>query len=75
MTTRITTDNITDGTVGTVDIADGNITTAKVGDDQITEAKMADDAISSVQLKSLSTIQILASDGSTVVKTIFSPGS
>ena len=32
---------------------------------------MADDAISSAELKSLVTVQILASDGSTVVKTIF----
>jgi len=75
MTTRITTENITDGTVSTADIKDANVTTAKIGDDQVTEAKMADDAISSVQLKSLTTIQILASDGSTVVKTIFTPGS
>ena len=75
MTTRITTDNITDGTVETADIKDANVTTAKIGNDQVTEAKMADDAISSVQLKSLDTIQILASDGSTVVKTIFTPGS
>ena len=30
MTTRITTDNITDGTVATADIADSNVTTAKI---------------------------------------------
>ena len=55
MTTRITTDNITDGTIVTADIADDGVTTAKIA--------------------SLNTIQILASDGSTVVKTIFTPGS
>ena len=32
-------------------------------------------AVTSSKMASLSTIQILASDGSTVVKTIFTPGS
>ena len=60
---------------GAVTIADDAVETSMIGDNQITEAKMADDAISSAELKSLVTVQILASDGSTVVKTIFTPGS
>ena len=59
----------------TAELADDAVTTAKIADGNITEALMADDAISSAELKSLVTIQILASDGSTVVKTIFTPGS
>lgn len=68
-------DIIADDSINSEHYVDGSIDTAHIADDQITEAKMADDAISSVQLKSLVTINILASDGSTVVKTIFTPGS
>ena len=66
---------IKDGGVVTAELADDAVTTAKIADNAITEALMADDAISSAELKSLVTVQILASDGSTVVKTIFTPGS
>jgi hypothetical protein len=65
MTTRITTDNITDGTVSTADIADTEVTNAKLSSTAVTSSKM----------DGLVTINILASDGSTVVKTIFTPGS
>ena len=65
MTTRITTDNITDATIETADIADSQITNGKLASTAVTSSKMA----------SLVTVQILASDGSTVVKTIFTPGS
>ena len=71
----ITGAELADDAVNSEHYTDGSIDTAHIADDQITEAKMADDAISSVQLKSLVTVQILASDGSTVVKTIFTPGS
>lgn len=66
---------LADDAVATAKIADDAVTTAKIADNAITEALMADDAISSAELKSLVTINILASDGSTVVKTIFTPGS
>ena len=66
---------IKDGGVVTDELADDAVTTAKIADGNITEALMADDAISSAELKGLVTINILASDGSTVVKTIFTPGS
>ena len=57
------------------DVTMTNAGAVTIADNAITEAKMADDAISSAELKSLVTINILASDGSTVVKTIFTPGS
>ncbi len=65
MTTRITTDNITDDTIQTADVADLQVTNGKLASTAVTSSKMA----------SLVTINILASDGSTVVKTIFTPGS
>jgi hypothetical protein len=65
MTTRITTQNITDGTIQTADVADVQVTNGKLAATAVTSSKMA----------SLVTINILASDGSTVVKTIFTPGS
>ena len=67
--------DVTMTNAGAVTIANDAVETAMIADDAITEAKMADDAISSAELKSLVTINILASDGSTVVKTIFTPGS
>ena len=67
--------SIKDDGIATAEIQDDAVTTAKIADNNITEALMADDAISSAELKSLVTIQILASDGTTVVKTIFTPGS
>tara|TARA_Y100000361_G_C11047626_1_gene283390 strand:- start:520 stop:717 length:198 start_codon:yes stop_codon:yes gene_type:complete len=65
MTTRITTENITDATIQTGDIADS----------QVTNGKLASTAVTSSKMDGLVTINILASDGSTVVKTIFTPGS
>ena len=65
MTTRITTDNITYGQVKTADLADTEVTIGILASTAVTSSKMA----------SLVTINILASDGSTVVKTIFTPGS
>ena len=67
--------DVTMTNAGAVTIANTAVETAMIADNAITEAKMADDAISSAELKSLVTINILASDGSTVVKTIFTPGS
>tara|TARA_B100000287_G_C20390431_1_gene685369 strand:+ start:262 stop:459 length:198 start_codon:yes stop_codon:yes gene_type:complete len=65
MTTRITSENITDATIQTGDIADS----------QVTNGKLASTAVTSSKMDGLVTINILASDGSTVVKTIFTPGS
>ena len=66
---------IKDGGVVSAELADDAVATAKIADDAVTSAKIADNSISSAELKSLVTINILASDGSTVVKTIFTPGS
>ena len=71
---------IGDGTGFTAAALSGDVTMTNAGavtiaNDSVEEAMMADDAIGSAQLKSLVTINILASDGSTVVKTIFTPGS
>jgi hypothetical protein len=45
---------------------DGSIDTAHIADNSITEAKMANDAISSAELKSLSTLLIKDSGGTTL---------
>ena len=66
---------IKDGGVVTAELADDAVTTAKVTDANITNAKLSSTAVTSSKMASLVTINILASDGSTVVKTIFTPGS
>ena len=53
---------------------DGGIVGAEIADDTVAEANMADDAIGSVQLKSLSTLLIKNSAGSTL-KTIHGAGA
>ena len=62
---------IKDGGVVTAEIADDAVTTAKINDANVTNAKLASTAVTSNKMASLVTINILASDGSTVVKTIF----
>ena len=66
---------IKDGGVVTAELADDAVTTAKINDANVTNAKLASTAVTSNKMASLVTINILASDGSTVVKTIFTPGS
>tara|TARA_B100000900_G_scaffold298345_1_gene256843 strand:- start:1005 stop:1550 length:546 start_codon:yes stop_codon:yes gene_type:complete len=66
---------IKDGGVVTAELADDAVTTAKIDDANVTNAKLASTAVTSSKMASLVTINILASDGSTVVKTIFTPGS
>ena len=60
--------------VTTDDIDDLNVTTAKIANDAITEAKIADDAVGSDQLKSLVTLLIINSAGTTV-KTLYGAGA
>ena len=67
-TTRATSSVTTD------DIDDLNVTTAKIANDAITEAKIADDAVGSDQLKSLVTLLIINSAGTTV-KTLYGAGA
>lgn len=60
--------------VATDMIADDAVTGTKIADDTVAEANMADDAIGSAQLKSLSTLLIKNSSGTTV-KTIHGAGA
>ena len=65
MTTRITTSNITDATVATADLSNASVTNTKLSSTSVTSSKMAN----------LVTFNIIASDGSTVLKTLYSPGN
>ena len=65
---------IADDAINSEHYVDGSIDTVHIADDQITEDKMADDAVGSVQLKTLSTLLIKNSSGSTL-KTIHGAGA
>ena len=62
----VTSAKIVDGTIVSGDIADGTITGTDIAADTVAEANMADDAIGSVQLKSLQSLLIKNSSGSTL---------
>ena len=72
----IVSDDIANGTIVAVDIATGAVTSAKILDatitgtdiaaDTVAEANMANDAIGSAELKTLSTLLIKDSDGTTL---------
>ena len=62
------------GNIITDDIADNAVTTAKIANDAITQAKMADDSVGSSEMKSLSTLLIINSAGTTV-KTLHGAGA
>ena len=70
----INSEHYTDQSIDTAHIGDGQVTGAKIADDTVEEANMADDAIGSAQLKSLSTLLIKNSAGSTL-KTIHGAGA
>ena len=59
---------------GAVTIKDGGVVTAELADDAVTEAKIADDAVGQDQLKTLSTLLIKNSSGSTL-KTVHGAGA
>jgi hypothetical protein len=65
---------IADDAINSEHYVDGSIDTAHIADDQITEAKIANDAVGSAELKSLSTLLIKNSAGSTL-KTIHGAGA
>ena len=81
---NVITADIADGAVTTIKIADDAVTGAKIADDaidsnhyaadSIDEEHMANDAIGSVQMKSLSTLLIINSAGTTV-KTLHGAGA
>ena len=58
--------HMSDNSIDSGQYVDGSIDTAHIADDQITEAKMANDSVSSVELKTLSTLLIKNSGGSTL---------
>ena len=61
------------GTINTSMLEVDAVITSRIGNDQVTEDKIGDDAVSSVQLKTLSTLLIKDSAGSTL-KTIHGAG-
>ncbi len=65
---------IADDAIDSEHYTDGSIDTAHIADDQITEAKMANDAIGSAELKTLSTLLIKNSIGTTL-KTVHGAGA
>ena len=65
---------VASSSVTTSDIVDLNVTTAKIANDAVTEAKIGDDAVGTDQLKSLSTLLIINSAGTTV-KTLHGAGA
>ena len=71
---QINSQHYVDGSIDTAHIGDLQVTGAKIANDTVTEANMADDAIGSVQLKTLSTLLIKDSAGSTL-KTIHGAGA
>jgi hypothetical protein len=62
------------GNIITADIADAAVTTIKIADNAITQAKMADDSVGSAEMKTLSTLLIINSAGTTV-KTLHGAGA
>jgi hypothetical protein len=65
---------VASSSVTTADIVDLNVTTAKIANDAVTEAKIGDDAVGTDQLKSLVTLLIINSAGTTV-KTLYGAGA
>ena len=70
----ITNAKMADNAIDTAELADDAVTGAKIADDTVAEANMADDAIGSAQMKSLSTLLIINSAGTTV-KTLHGAGA
>ena len=70
----INSEHFADGSIDSEHLASLVISTGKIQADAVTEAKIGDDAVSSVQLKTLSTLLIKDSAGSTL-KTIHGAGA
>ena len=71
---QITNAKIADDQIDSEHYVDGSIDTAHIADDQITQAKMANDSVGSAEMKTLSTLLIINSAGSTV-KTLHGAGA
>jgi hypothetical protein len=64
MTTRITGSNIQDTSVDTVDLVNSSITNPKLASASVTQSKLSTPV----------TLNIIASDGVTILKTLVGPG-
>ena len=71
---QITNAKIADDQIDSEHYVDGSIDTAHIGNDQITQDKMANDSVGSAEMKTLSTLLIINSAGSTV-KTLHGAGA
>ena len=70
----ITTTQIDDDAVTNAKLADPCVATGNIYDDNVTEPKIGDDAVSAAKLKSLVTLLIINSAGTTV-KTLYGAGA
>jgi len=71
---NIVTADIADAAVTTIKLGNLQVTTGKIADNAITQAKMADDSVGSAEMKTLSTLLIINSAGTTV-KTLHGAGA
>ena len=71
---NIITADIADAAVTTIKLGNLQVTTGKIADNAITQAKMADDSVGSAEMKTLSTLLIINSAGTTV-KTLHGAGA
>ena len=71
---QITNAKIADDQIDSEHYVDGSIDTAHIGNDQITQDKMANDSVGSAEMKTLSTLLIINSAGSTI-KTLHGAGA
>jgi hypothetical protein len=65
---------IADNSITNAKMADNAINTAELADNAVTQAKMADDSVGSAEMKTLSTLLIINSAGTTV-KTLHGAGA
>ena len=70
----ITTLKLADNAVTNAKMADNAINTAELANNAVTQAKMADDSVGSAEMKTLSTLLIINSAGTTV-KTLHGAGA
>ena len=65
---------IADDAINSEHYTDGSIDTAHIADDQVTQAKMANDSVGSAEMKTLSTL-LIKNSGGTTLKTLHAAGA
>ena len=65
---------IADNAINSEHYTDGSIDTAHIADDQVTQAKMANDSVGSAEMKTLSTL-LIKNSGGTTLKTLHAAGA